>query len=657
MDTFEGFAALLGSWFEMHSLPKHLQEQLYKKLRDEVFDAGAFFSLAALAEEEGEEEEDAEGDGEEAPQPKPEEGSTYVLVSTTDVVAKNDIWLVDHCCTFKLREFRSHLEENEALRARLGGILALKLSHTNAKEDAQKIFDHMWKKVGSYRLPGSSDEGDSQYDSTWYIHDEVGSAITVVTDVPGNMKLETLPILFPKRGGGYSVIWCVEDMEAGTIATRKVETVLEAVGGQEVVTLLYGPGEEGGEEEEKKAYLDAKCACVEAWWRFVGKLEAVSLTSGAAPGQSHPTLPVVDKSELPLRVFTDSKLVSEYLTDASEFLLVDLPQEAHVVWISHDPIEDLGAYRHAQFISQFPEERIFTSKQGLLHLVQENFGYADWYQVSYDSTSQLREFIGDFMVRQERLEANAGKDSAVVANERFQHLRHSDGTNLWITKPANMARSIDMTVSPNLDALLKAMETGPKTVCKYIANSATLRQRKFDLRFIVAVRSFVAEHTPMEAYVYNVFWTRFALEDYTLDEFDRYEKHWTVMNYANPEKLLQLHDRDFILEFNEECAAKGCGPSAWEQVVYPKILAMLRDAFGMIRMNGASHDRCRAIYGVDVMLRESPAGPQGAKTFEPSLLEITYSPDCQRACKFHPEFFNDVFRTLFLGKPTGVTRL
>lgn len=49
----------------------------------------------------------------------------------------------------------------------------------------------------------------------------------------------------------------------------------------------------------------------------------------------------------------------------------------------------------------------------------------------------------------------------------------------------------------------------------------------------------------------------------------------------------------------------------------------------------------------------------GKRVMQPQLLEVNFNPDCERACRFHPTFFNDVFSTLYLDEPDScpVTRL
>lgn len=65
-----------------------------------------------------------------------------------------------------------------------------------------------------------------------------------------------------------------------------------------------------------------------------------------------------------------------------------------------------------------------------------------------------------------------------------------------------MARTIDTTVTGDLSAIIRLMETGPKICQKYIEQPALFKGRKFDLRYVVLVRSM----NPVEIFLYDVFW-------------------------------------------------------------------------------------------------------------------------------------------------------
>lgn len=103
----------------------------------------------------------------------------------------------------------------------------------------------------------------------------------------------------------------------------------------------------------------------------------------------------------------------------------------------------------------------------------------EWLQPTYNLETQLAQMIGDYLIR--------GRDGL---------------DNLWILKPWNMARTIDTTITGNLSAIIRLMETGPKVCQKYIEHPALFQGRKFDLRYIILVRSI----NPLEIFLADIFW-------------------------------------------------------------------------------------------------------------------------------------------------------
>lgn len=112
---------------------------------------------------------------------------------------------------------------------------------------------------------------------------------------------------------------------------------------------------------------------------------------------------------------------------------------------------------------------------------QQAQGSPEWLQPTYNLETHLSQLIGDYYIReQDRL------------------------NNLWILKPWNMARTIDTTVTDNLSAIIRLMETGPKICQKYIEHPSLFKGNKFDLRYIVLVCSIC----PLEIFLSDVFWVR-----------------------------------------------------------------------------------------------------------------------------------------------------
>lgn len=109
----------------------------------------------------------------------------------------------------------------------------------------------------------------------------------------------------------------------------------------------------------------------------------------------------------------------------------------------------------------------------------QGYGSPKWLQPTYNLETQLSQFIGDYCVR-----------------------KRDQLNNLWILKPWNMARTIDTSITDNLSAIIRMMETGPKICQKYIEHPALFKGKKFDLRYVVLVRSI----DPLEIYLTEIFW-------------------------------------------------------------------------------------------------------------------------------------------------------
>ena len=316
-----------------------------------------------------------------------------------------------------------------------------------------------------------------------------------------------------------------------------------------------------------------------------------------------------------------------YVRDNLKFDNIELtnnPKEADIVWLNAN-IYDMLDFNGIKFkndgknvfINQYPYESIITMKSFLSNLIQNNFGLNDILGLSYDMRTELAEIIGNFYYNEEK---------------GFE--------NIWILKPINMSRSMDMLITDNLKEIIRAVETGPKICQKYICNPLLMNNKKFDLRFIIAVKSLL----PLELYFYDkMFWIRSANKDYNKESlsFDDYEVHFTVMNYSKF-GMQTIYDKDFINYLKER-------KIEWEPI-YDKLkmkvkkvmLLACKDCPQMINYNS------RAIYGLDAMVDEQ---------LEPHIIEINYQPDCTRACKFIPEFYNDIFSTLFFEKESGMSKV
>ena len=120
-----------------------------------------------------------------------------------------------------------------------------------------------------------------------------------------------------------------------------------------------------------------------------------------------------------------------------------------------------------------------------------------------------------------------------------------------------------------------------------------------------------------------------------------------------------MHYDDFIPAFETQYP-----DDPWSQVEQ-KIFDMIKDVFHCAVAKGApeglgNSPQSRALYAIDLMLAWEPevglAGESGStsRIMQPKICEVNFMPDCERACKYHPFFYNEVFSTLFLDEYEGM---
>jgi hypothetical protein len=110
------------------------------------------------------------------------------------------------------------------------------------------------------------------------------------------------------------------------------------------------------------------------------------------------------------------------------------------------------------------------------------------------------------------------------------------------------------------------------------------------------------------------------------------------MNYGNY-NLTQLLYTKFIENFEKEHADK----KKWSEIqadINEAIKSIFAAAVVKPRPEGlgAADDKTKpyeafSIYGIDVMLKDD---------CQPVVVEVNFSPDCTRACKYDPDFLNNI---------------
>ncbi|XP_077281005.1 tubulin tyrosine ligase-like 12 isoform X1 [Temnothorax americanus] len=597
VDLFNVFLATHKAQLQSYGVPQLFWKVLYNKLKNQIYDAGLVFQLTKVEYENGE---------------KHVTEPTWKLIVSTEcgISAQdpNNIYLIDHAWTYDVSNARQNLIQVPGLLDRMCFLMGLN-TEVDEQEKIKNVTDEMWRYNQSYSVNYREIEDRMP---VWYIMDEVGSAINH-SDEP---NFRAVPFLHTTEGVIYTLLFPIRDVAAGDEVTRD-----------------FVEGQTKDPKKRRALLLPWAHSTFEDESFQQSEPDADYFLAGHIPESLPENLDAIKTDTgRKLKVFSQYSFVNNYLTDLA-FEITDNEEEADILWlVSHyKTYKELNVSSPHVFINQFPYENVLTTKD-LLSIVCRRKAtnklydsdtletYPTWLPTTYNLSMELAQFVAYFT---QRVDKNLD--------------------NHWICKPWNLARGLDTHVTNNLYHILRLPCTGPKIAQKYITrpilyNRPDINQVKFDMRYVVLLKSV----KPLRAYAYANFFLRFANQPFALNNFDTYMQHFTVMNYTEENPLFHMKCADFIVEWENQYP-----DYPWKTCVEPKVLSVLRQTFEAAVAQPppkgiAENPQSRAVYAADLMLEWRDCEMQ------PKLLEINFTPDCQRACEYYPDFYNDIFKCLFL---------
>ena len=598
IELFNAFLQIHQPQLESSGVPSIFWRTLFKKLQYQTFDCGLMFQLMKI---------DYHNDKKDSRDPV---WRLFVL-SKKGISARdpNNIFLIDHAWTYDVNSAKQNLSTMPNLLNRMCSLMGF---HTDANKDEKIDFvlNEMWRYNQFFSQSTGSIEDKMPI---WYIMDEVGSAINH-SDHP---DFRTVPFLYLPDNVTYTLLFPIENVDSKKEVTRD-----------------FVEGQTNNKKNRKALLLPwVETSFIKEDFLQVEPDENYFLT-----GHIHESLPKIvdikcrEHDGTKLKVFSQYACVNEYLND-SAFEIVTNEHQADILWYtSHfKEYKELSLRSPHVFVNQFPFENVLTIKDLLSVVCRRKAGeryfapdtletYPTWLPTTFNLSTELVQFVAYFERRE-----SMGLD------------------NHWICKPWNLARGLDTHITKNLFYILRLPSTGPKIAQKYITNPVLYKRPeigkvKFDIRYVVMLKHV----KPLKVFAYKNFFLRFANKEFALNNFDVYEQHFTVMNYSEDTPLCHVKCANFILEWEKQYP-----DFSWKGYVEPKIFHIFKEVFEAAVQEKppkgiAESPQSRAVYAVDLILEWKE------RTMQPVLLEINFAPDCKRACEYYPNFYNDIFKCLFL---------
>lgn len=601
--SFNSFLAEHKAQLILSGVPEHFWPTLCMKIRDQIFDSGLSFQIALI-------------DYEEVEKLPHDPLWALIAIQYIDKDESSHIYLVDHAWNFNPSSIEDNLRNVPELLERMCNLM--QVTGETIEERVMKISKNIWKYAHTYAI-GGDDFAVEYRMPVWYILDELGSAV----NHSNSPNFRAVPFMHLPDQTIYTLLFPVENVEEGDCITRNyIEGYFHNSHQREAMLIPW----------QHYDHFNEDFAPDEPDGNYFVEGHIV---------ETLPDLHILKYRVRPfgkLKVFSEYKFINDYL-NAPEFQIVYQENEADVLWYldHYKSYKELSRNQPNKYINQFPFEHVITIKD-LLAIVARRYSdkyektnsdkfesYPPWLPTTYNMKTELTKLVSCYTQRK-----NEGLD------------------NHWICKPYNLARGLDTYITDNLHFLCRLPVSGPKIAQKYIEDPVLFDRPdvglvKFDIRYVVLLKSV----NPTEVYVYNNFFLRFANRVFAMNNFEDYEQHFTVMNYAEGVPLYRMLCADFKDEWERQYANY-----SWvdvERSIYKMFAELFSAATSKdVPCGIAKSPQSRALYGADVML--SWHKQKDEIVIQPKLLEVNWMPDCKRACEYYPQFYNDVFSVMFLNK-------
>jgi len=286
-----------------------------------------------------------------------------------------------------------------------------------------------------------------------------------------------------------------------------------------------------------------------------------------------------------VKVCSDSAWVREQLTGQGQqnlplnprLELTDTPDEAQALWMSMHiaqlpqvygfkpkpakstvseeppPVLPPGCgfgYGSCQVLNQLPYEACLIRKDhladtiGLWHAKQGGFSSSlpPWLPRTYDLTRphEVACWLGHAIANARlRDDTNSSSSSSGSSNSAVVGLDDTSGpanvsstpSDVWVVKPAALARSLGTTVTRSPACVMQLLLLGPQVAQAYLTPPLLYQNRKFDCRFNVLLRIDAVTRKPT-LFAWSDFWVRVADRPYDikLERLDDVTTHLTAMH-------------------------------------------------------------------------------------------------------------------------------